>query len=137
YFYAGHRTRVVAWLEWLSLGMLMGGIATIGRISVLWTCGVVGAVFTLRTVSLWWAVTLIDGVPLRRFVSALARPLVACILMVVAIVAARPALRDLAPIARLFVEIAIGACVYLLGALVIFRSAAREFIGLIRSGLSR
>ena len=137
YFYAGQRMRVVAWLEWFSLGLLMGGIATIGRVGVLWTCGVVGVVFTLRTLSLMWAVTLIDGVPLRRFLLPLARPFVACVLMVLVIVLVRPSLYGLSPILRLFVEISLGAAVYLAGALFIFRDLARDFVDLIRTSFSR
>ena len=137
YFYAGQRLRIVAWLEWLSLGLLMGGIATIGRIGVLWTCGVVGAVFTLRTLMLMYAVTLMDGVALRRFLLPLVRPLIACVLMVLAIVLVRPSLLELRPLLRLVIEIALGAAVYLLGALFVFRDAAKEFIDLIRSSLGR
>jgi hypothetical protein len=128
--------RVVALLEWASLGVLMGGIATIGRIGVLWTCGVVGVVFTLRTLALMWAVTVSDGVPLRRFLLPLLRPFVVCVAMVVAIVVARPALHGLPAVARLFVEIGIGAAVYLAGAVLVFRDATRDFLGLIRSSMS-
>jgi PST family polysaccharide transporter len=137
YFYAGQRMRIVAWIEWLSLGALMGAIATIGRINVMWTCGVVGAVFTLRTLTLMYAATRIDGVALRRFLVPLARPLLACIVMVLAIVLVRPALHGLAPLARLVIEVALGAAVYLAGAVVVFRDAAREFIDLLRSSLRR
>jgi lipopolysaccharide exporter len=136
YFFAGQRMRLVAWLEWASLGVLMGAIATIGRITILWTCGVVGAVFTLRTLSLMWAVKRLDGVPLRRFLVPMIRPLVACIAMVAAILMVRPALYGLVPVARLGVEITIGAVVYLAGARLIFRTAATEFIALVRSGVS-
>jgi PST family polysaccharide transporter len=137
YFFASQRMRVVAWLEWLSLGTLMAAIATIGRISILWTCGAVGAVFTLRTLALIWAVNWLDGVPLRRFLVPLARPLLTCLLMVAAILAIRPVLADIVPIVRLAIEIAIGAMVYLAGARLIFRNEAREFIGLLRSGMKR
>ena len=137
YFYAGKRMHVVAWLEWLSLGVLMAGIATIGQIGVLWACAMVGAVFTLRTLLLMWSVTLLDGVALRRFLVPLARPFLACVLMVLAIVGARPSLYGLTPAVRLFVEIGLGAAVYLAGALFVFREAARDFVMVIRSSLSR
>jgi len=136
YFYADQRRRAVAWLEWLSLGAMMGGIATIGRLGILWTCGTVGAAFLLRTLALLWAVKRLDGIPLRLFLVPLLRPLVACLAMVAAILAARPALHGLAPIVRLFVEVGLGAAVYLAGARLIFRAAAREFLGLLRSGMS-
>lgn len=137
YFYAGQRRRVVAWVEWLSLGALLAAIATVGRVTVLYTCGAVGVVFIGRTLALLWAIKRLDGIPVRRFLLPLLRPLVACVAMVAAILAARPALSDLAPIARLLVEIALGAAVYLAGARLIFRAAAAEFLGLIRSSMSR
>lgn len=137
YFYAGQQLRIVLWLEWLTLGLLGAGIATIGRLGILWTCGVVTAVFVLRTLALLVAVRRIDGVPLRRFLVPLARPLVACVLMVAAIYGARPLLGGLAPAVRLAVEVALGAAVYLAGAVFIFRDAAREVISLARSALRR
>lgn len=140
YFFASQRRRVVAWIEWLSLGALMGAIATAGRftvLGVLGTCGAVGVVFTLRTLALVWAVKQLDGVPLGRFLVPLLRPLVACVVMVVAILGARPALDGLAPIVRLIVEVTLGAAVYLAGARLIFRAAATEFLGLIRGSLAR
>jgi len=137
YFFASQRRRVVAWVEWLSLGALLGAIAIMGRSSVLWTCGVVGVVFTLRTLALLGAVKRLDGIPLRRFLVPLLGPLVTCVAMVAAIVAVRPALDDLHPVVRLVIEIGLGAAIYLTGARLIFRPVASEFLGLIRSGISR
>jgi lipopolysaccharide exporter len=137
YFYAGQRLRVVPSLEWLSLGIMMAGIASIGRLGVLWACGAVGVAFVLRTLALLVAVNRLDGIPLRRFLVPLLRPLAACVAMVAAIALARPALAGLGPLLRLFVEVALGAAVYLAGARLIFRAAAGEFVELVRSGIAR
>ncbi|HMG23854.1 MAG TPA: oligosaccharide flippase family protein [Kofleriaceae bacterium] len=137
YFYAGQSLRVVPALEWLSLAVMMAAIATVGRISILWACGAVGAAFVLRTLALLVAVKRVDGIPLRRFLVPLLRPLAACVAMVAAIQLVRPALDDLRPVVRLAIEVALGAAVYLAGAVVIFRDASVEFIGLIRSGMGR
>jgi len=147
YFYASQRMRVVVWIEWLSLGALLGAIAAFGALlagsprfgdsAILWTCAAVGAVFGLRTLALLWMVKRLDGVPLRRFLAPLLRPLAACVAMVVAIQLVRPALDDLRPLVRLVLEVALGAAVYLAGAVVIFRDASVEFLGLIRSGMGR
>jgi lipopolysaccharide exporter len=137
YFYAGQQLRVVPSLEWLSLGIMMAGIATIGRLSILWACGAVGVAFVLRTLALLVAVKRHDGIPLRRFLVPLLRPLAACVAMVAAIILVRPALGGLTPLIRLIVEVALGAAVYLAGARLIFRSAAVEFLGLLRSGIAR
>jgi lipopolysaccharide exporter len=139
YFFAGQRMRVVLWQEWLSLAILMGAIATLGRIDIHWACAAVGIAFVLRTLMLMWVVQRADGIPMRRFLVPLLRPLVACALMVAVILAVRPFLQDLAlsPIVRLAIEIAIGAVVYLAGALLIFRDLAADLIGMVRSAISR
>jgi lipopolysaccharide exporter len=139
YFYTAQRNRVVLWQEWLNLVLLMGAIATVGQLQleIRWTCGAVGVVFVLRTLLLMWTVHRLDGVPMRRFLVPLIRPLIACLLMVAVIELARPALLELRPISRLGVEIAIGAAVYLAGAFLIFRDAAADLIEMVRSALFR
>jgi lipopolysaccharide exporter len=139
YFYTAQRNRVVLWQEWLNLVLLMGAIATVGQLQleIRWTCGAVGVVFVLRTLLLMWTVHRLDGVPMRRFLAPLIRPLIACLLMVAVIELARPALLELRPISRLGVEIAIGAAVYLAGAFLIFRDAAADLIEMVRSALFR
>jgi PST family polysaccharide transporter len=132
YFMACHRPRVVLIQEWVSLGILMAAIASLGQIDIRWTCVAVGLSFVLRTLILMWLVRRIDGIPLRRFLP-LVRPLIASSLMVLAIVALRPVLSDFAPMVRLAIEVTIGAVVYLVGALVIFRAQARELLHLVRS----
>ena len=137
YFFADQRMRIVLWQEWLALALLMGSIATLGRLGILWTCGAVGLTFVFRTLLLMWTIQRLDGIPMRRFLAPLARPLLACLAMVGAIQLARPALADLAPILRLLLEIALGAAVYLAGALLIFRSATSELISMVRSSILR
>lgn len=137
YFWAGQRLRLCAILEWLSLGLLMAGIATIGQLGVLWTCGTVGVVFILRTLNLMWAASRSDNIPMRSFLLPLLRPLLGCLVMVGAIELVRPVIADLSPLLRLGIEVSLGAAVYLAGSRLIFREATDEFLGLIRSSLSR
>lgn len=137
YFFACLRMRVVLWTEWLSLAILMAAIATIGRLGIHWTCGAVGVAFVARTLLLIWVVRRLDGIPMRRFLVPLIRPLVACLLMVAGILLARPGLGGLSPALRLLVEVGLGAAIYLAGARLIFREAAGEFVGLVRSAVSR
>lgn len=137
YLYAGQRLRIVPVLEWLSLAVMVASLVTVGRLGTLWACGAVGAAFVLRTLALLIAVQRLDHIPLRRFVLPLLRPLAACVAMVAAIFCVRPALAGVTPAIRLILEIAVGAAVYLAGARLIFRSAAVEFLGLVRSGIAR
>jgi O-antigen/teichoic acid export membrane protein len=139
YFWAGQRLRVCVVQEWLSLGLLMAGIATVGQLGlgILWTCGTVGAIFILRTLLLMWSASRLGGIPMRRFLVPLIRPLIGCLVMVAAIELVRPALAGLSPLLRLAIEVSLGAAVYLAGSRLIFREAADEFLGLIRSSLSR
>jgi lipopolysaccharide exporter len=133
YFVACHRVRVVLIQEWISLAILMATIASLGRSDIRWTCAAVGIAFVLRTLILMWLVHRIDGIQMRRFLLPLVRPLVASALMVAAIVALRPMLGGISIYARLAIEVATGAVVYLLGAVVIFREQARDFFRLLRS----
>jgi PST family polysaccharide transporter len=137
YLFAGQHQRIVLRQEWLSLAILMTAIATIGQVDVHWTCVAVGIAFVLRTLMLMWVVRQLDGIPVSSFLVPLIRPIIACLLMVAAILVARPALMDLRPIIRLGVEIGIGAAVYLAGARLIFRAAAAELIGMVRSAVFR
>ena len=47
---ATQRVRIVLWTEWLSLALalILGGIATIGRLGSRWTCGAIGGAFIIR-----------------------------------------------------------------------------------------
>jgi len=137
YFFAGQRMRVVMWQEWLSLGILMGSIATIGRLDIHWACGAVGVAFILRTLLLMWAAQRLDGIQMRRFLLPLLRPFLVCVAMVAIILAARPLLEDRPPAIRLVAEVALGAVVYLAGALLVFRDASAELLRMVRSAASR
>jgi len=135
YHYAGHRPRVVLWLEWLSLAAIVAAISTVGRIGIRWTCASVAVVFVLRTVAALWTVRRIDGTPISSFLAPLARPLLACVAMAAAIQLQRPMLVGIPPALRLLAEVALGAAVYLAGALLVFRAASRELLGQVRAAL--
>lgn len=137
YFYTCQRLRVVLILEWLSLAAIVVGISTIGRRGINWTCATVGAVFVLRSLAAMWVVHRQDGISMAAFLLPLIRPLAACVAMVAAILAVRPHLAGFRPSIQLAIEVSIGSAVYVAGALLIARSASQEFIGLIRSALSR
>jgi PST family polysaccharide transporter len=133
YLYASDRPGTVLCLEWLSLAAIVAAIGTVGRNGVLWACGAVGAAFVLRTLAAFWAVHRQDGIPMSSFLQPLLRPITVCASMVATIALARPALHGLPPALRLLVEVALGAVVYLAGALLVFRSTSSELLSLVRS----
>lgn len=137
YFFAAQKNRVVMIFEWLSLGILVAGIATIGRLGILWTCGAVGAMFVIRTLMLMMVIQRLDGVALRQFLVPLLRPLLVCVVMVAAIIAVRPAIATLRPVSRLCIEVVLGAAVYFAGAALVFRTEATEFFALLRTAIRR
>ncbi len=135
YLYAGGRPRIVLYLEASSLAAVVVGIVLVGRMGTLWTCGWVGAAFVLRAVAAIWTLRRVEAISVSRLLRPLVGPLVTCVAMVVAIAFVRPALHGLPSGAQLLIEVAVGAGVYLGGALLIFRSAAAEFLALVRSAL--
>jgi PST family polysaccharide transporter len=137
YLLAGHRARVVLVQEWLSLAVLLGSITLVSALGIEAVCLTVGVAFVARTLLLMAALERLDGIPMQRFVAPLLRPLVACLVMVGAIVAARPALAGLPPVAQLGLEVLLGAVVYLAGARFIFRAAAAELVATLRASLGR
>jgi hypothetical protein len=84
-----------------------------------------------------WMVHRLDGIPVSRFLLPQTRPLAACVAMVAVIALVRPTLHGLRPGSRLIIEVTLGCVVYLGAALVLFRTASRELLGLIRSALFR
>ena len=137
YLYACERPDVVLWMQWGGLAALILSIATVGRLGILWTCGAVASVFILQTLAFMWAVRLLDGTPVSSFLVPLVRPVVACLVMVAAVVSARPWMAGWPPVARVGAEMALGGLVYLGGAALIFRPVALEFLQLVRVALSR
>jgi PST family polysaccharide transporter len=137
YLYACDRPQVVLGLAWAGLAALVAALASVGRLGMMWACGAVAAVFVVQVLAALAVVKRLDGLAPSRFLRPLAAPAAACGLMVAAIVASRAATGGLAPAARLALEVALGAAVYLAGALVLFRATARDFLGLVRAGLSR
>jgi PST family polysaccharide transporter len=135
YFYASRRPSVVLWLEWASLAGVVAVISTLGRVGINWACACVGVVFVLRTLAGMWMVHRQDGVLMSEFLLPMTRPLAACIAMAAGVSAARLALVGLTPPIRLLVEIAVGATIYVGGALLVAPSGCDELLRAVRSAL--
>jgi PST family polysaccharide transporter len=135
YFYASRRPSVVLWLEWASLAGVVAVISTLGRVGINWACVCVGVVFVLRTLAGMWMVHRQDGVLMSEFLLPMTRPLAACLAMAAGVSAARLALVGLTPPNRLLVEIAVGATIYVGGALLVAPSSCDELLRTVRSAL--
>ena len=79
------------------------------------------------------------GLPVISYLLGVARPLLACAVMFLAVVAVgrESESLDLAPIVTIALQIVIGAGAYVIGAFVLAASTAREFVRLARETLSR
>ncbi|WP_437308341.1 oligosaccharide flippase family protein [Sorangium sp. So ce388] len=135
------RTRTIMILEWLKVGAIIGGIALLGSIGgVLWACAGVGVAFGVHALASLWVVKRADGVPYGRLLRPLIRPLLACLPMVVAVLAVRYGLRQLGPLPRGFrlgTEVVAGGLVFVASALVIAHQASRDFLQLAREAVRR
>jgi lipopolysaccharide exporter len=136
YFYASGRPSTVLWLEWASLIVLVAALATLGRISVNWSCVCVGAVFVLRTLAAMWVVRRQDGVRLARFLAPMTGPLAAGVAMAAGVGAARFAAGEVTPALRLAIEIATGAAIYVGAVLVVAPAGCAELLRAVGSALS-
>lgn len=131
YLQASGRPVHILWLEVLKLVCLLGGIATLGRVSPLFACGAVGVAFALHALASLWVIQRVEGVPLGRSLACLVPPLAACIPMVGAVLAARVAWAHaggVPPVVALLFEITAGAIGYLLGAWLMARRASEDLL---------
>jgi PST family polysaccharide transporter len=100
----------------------------------------VGVAFALDAVASLAVVTYFDKIPMARFFARCAPPLLACVPMVVAVLGARWAYQHLGIEVRgvgLLIELVAGGLGYLVGAFVVARSIAMDFVLLLKKGLGR
>jgi PST family polysaccharide transporter len=131
YLQALQRPGLILWLELLKLVCLMGGIATFGRLSPLWTCGAVGAAFALHALASLVVVSRIEALPLRESVGSLLPALGACVPMVMAVLATRSTLVAFGapkPWLSLALEVTAGMLGYAAGALLFARRTSEDLL---------
>jgi PST family polysaccharide transporter len=101
-------------------------------------CAAVGIVFALNALSYMALLVRPLGVSLRAQLREVTRPLIACIPMVVAVVAFESAFAASVPAGlRLGAEVVLGALVFIPSALVLARGASLEMLALLRATLPR
>ena len=127
--------RPLVMVEWVTLATLMGGLATLGRISPLWSCGTVGLVFGLRSLLAMLVARAKSRIPIWTFVRELLPPLVACVPMALVVFGLRFWLARLgvgAPILRLVAQVLAGGLVFVGAAFALAPRPARDVMALVR-----
>lgn len=140
YLYSHSRTRPLMYLELLKLVLLGACIVGFSPLGPVWTAGSVGIAFGLQAVVQVIYVIRVDGFPAAPLVAAFVRPLLACGVMVAAVLGARAGLLEAGlddPRLLLPIEIVAGAIAYVAAALVLARSIARDFLQQVRRALRR
>lgn len=116
------------------LGQGFGGEAG-DEIGPLWACVGVSVGFLFHAISGMWVIKRKDGIPLSKFARACTPPLIACVPMVLAVLGARwlwsrygIEVRGLA----FFVEVIVGAIVYVPAAMLLARETSHDLIHLVK-----
>jgi len=134
------RTRPMMLLELLKLVLLFGCIVAFSSLGPVWTASAVGIAFGVQALVTTVFVVRTDHISGAAMATAFLRPVLACGVMVAAVLGARAAMIAVeldAPKFLLPVEIIVGAVAYVLGALVLARPIARDFLQLLRKALKR
>ena len=140
YLQVKNQPRAIMLLEITKTCGLLAAIALLGRVGPLWACAAVGIAFTLGSFGYFWVIRRIDGLTLREQILPLFPPVLACVPMVLAILAARRALLVLGGVpgvVSLLIELFVGALIFIPSALVLAPSASRDLLGLLRAARSR
>lgn len=140
YLMAQDRPRLDAVLEVGKLVSLVVLLLTMGRFGPLWTCGAVGVAFGLHALASMWVVQLLDGISILRLAGRCTPPLLACVPMVVSVLAVRAAVAHWPMSPRgigLMAEITAGALAYAASATLVARSLFRDLLDLLRRATQR
>lgn len=119
-----------------AIGVILG-IAASWHFGALTACVAVGVVFALRAFALAAALARLEAVPLGQLLGGLAAPLCACLPMVAAILLWRNFFPAVAPRFELGIELALGAVLYPLSALLIAGPSTRDLIALGRQAIAK
>lgn len=131
YLKARQMPRVVMWIEWLTVAVLLLGVGTIGRLGPLWTCVAVGIAFGTQSLTGLLVLRRSDRVSLLRLVGSLAAPFSACVALALAVAAVRYGTDTdswRVPALALLAETAAGAVAYLVTAFLVARDSSLELV---------
>lgn len=138
YLEAEAKTNRLMVLEILKIGLLVLGIAALHPFGLQVAAGAVGIAFGF-TALLGIAVVVREGVSWRALLAGFVRPLAACAVMAVAVLAVDRGLAAVGahPAVELGVEILVGAVAYVIAALTFARETAIDLLQLVRKALRR
>ncbi len=137
YLLASDRPRVHMACSFAKALVLVPTLLTVGRLGPLWACVAAGSGFAAHLLLAQWSVAREDGIPMRVQLGRCLPPLLACVPMVLAVVAVRRVIAPFAPGFRLPVEIVAGIVGYVLGAFALAPKLTREFLDLLRAARAR
>jgi lipopolysaccharide exporter len=134
------QTRAVMIIEVFKLGALVVGMAAFAPLGPLWVCAGVVTSYAVHALLCAWLCVRRYDIPAGAMTVAFLRPLLACVPMVLAVLAVRHGLRAAGmdrPVVSLVFEILAGIAVYLPAAFAIAPAIARDFLDLIKKALRR
>jgi lipopolysaccharide exporter len=140
YLIARSRPGLIMGLEIFKLASLVVFMFALRPLGPLWTAGAVGCAFTAHTIASVVLVNKLDDIPPLVLVKRALPPVVACLPMVVAVLAARWAMHRVGleqKFVTLALELICGAAAYIASALVIARSTAKDFLELLMRVIRR
>jgi PST family polysaccharide transporter len=135
-----HHHRVAAVMDIITAGLVVAALWAVGRINPVWACTAVAAAFAVSLLLWAGAMRVLENVPVIAFFALLARPMVACVPMALAITAVHhglPAVGHGPSLLALLAEIVVGALVYAAAAWIFARRQARELLMMVHRALLR
>jgi lipopolysaccharide exporter len=139
YFEAECKTNRLMVLEIVKIVLLIVGIALLHPLGLRAAAGAVGLAFGLTALA-GIVVVVREGVSPMRMLAGFVQPVLACVVMAIAVFVTNRALVELGldrPLVLLTLEVVVGAIAYIASALVIARDSATDLLSLARRALVR
>jgi PST family polysaccharide transporter len=138
--HAQQRPRVIMAMGIFKAVALVLFILVLGHLSMMWLCYSVGLAFAAYVTAFLYTLHRTDGVPFLGFIVRTIPPLIACVPMVIAVLAVRHGMLA-AEYAQgktmLIFELLAGAVTYVASALVIAHKSSRDFLNLLKNAMRR
>jgi lipopolysaccharide exporter len=134
YLQTTQRSRAVMWLSAVRIVALLAAVAGLGRaFGPMGACAGVGVAFSLHALASAGFIAWQDGIAASALLSAVARPLLACSVLVLAVLGARAGISALGVSVRgvgLLAEVVAGALGYVVGAFLFAGALLRDILRL-------